>query len=93
MWQKSFRVEVCFEKREDGGLRAWSPDVPLFVLSHSDHRKVILDVMPALETILSAQYGQQMAVAQLVSADEFVNKSSPPTTPPSRMVFSSMVAA
>lgn len=48
-------LEVFFQPREDGGLRAWCPDLPLFVLSHCDPKKVLEDVVPVLETMLSAQ--------------------------------------
>lgn len=50
-------VRVCFERRPDGGLRAWSDQVPGFVLSHHDVDKLIADIKPALETILSAYHG------------------------------------
>jgi len=56
---------VTFEPREDGGLRAWSNDVPGFVLSHSDAMAVLADVKPALETILSHLYGEPVQVEQL----------------------------
>lgn len=47
------RITLCLERREDGGLRVWSDDVPGLVLSHSDAEKVMADVIPALELILS----------------------------------------
>ena len=51
------KIIVTLELREDGGLRAYSDDVPGFVLSHHDARAVISDIQPALETILSAMWG------------------------------------
>jgi hypothetical protein len=51
------KVVVTFERRDDGGLRAYSEDVPGFVLSHRDPSAVIRDVAPALERILSAMWG------------------------------------
>jgi hypothetical protein len=51
------KVVVSFEPREDGGLRAYSSDVPGFVLSHKDPLAVIRDVRPALAVILSAMWG------------------------------------
>jgi hypothetical protein len=48
------RVTVCFERREDGGLRAYSDDIPGLVLSHSDPQKLLADVMPALEVLETA---------------------------------------
>ncbi len=54
--RQTLKIEVFFDFRDDGGLRAWSPDVPELVLSHSDPRKVIDDVPAALEMILSAKF-------------------------------------
>jgi hypothetical protein len=51
------RVLVMFALRDDGGLRAWSDDVPGLVLSHKDPNKVIADVAPALSYMLSCKYG------------------------------------
>ena len=51
------KVVVTFERREDGGLRVYSDDVPGFVLSHSDPMTVLGDVKPALERILSHMHG------------------------------------
>lgn len=47
-------ISVIFESRGDGGLRVWSPDVPLFVLSGDDPKKVISDVIPALTVVLAS---------------------------------------
>jgi hypothetical protein len=60
-----FKVVVFFEHREDGGLRAYSDDVPGFVLSHSDRAAVLADVKPALETILSDMFSARVAVSEL----------------------------
>lgn len=57
-----FILEVTFENRDDGGLRAYCDKVPGFVLSHSDRDAVLADVEPALETILSAMYGMTVCV-------------------------------
>jgi len=51
------KVTVTFEPRPDGGLRAFSDDVPGFVLSHRDHTAVIADVETALSVILSEMWG------------------------------------
>ena len=56
------QVSLTFEKREDGGLRVWSSDVPGFVLSHSDCEAVFADIGPALETILSELLGAPVRV-------------------------------
>lgn len=57
-----FIVEVTFETRDDGGLRAYCDKVPGFILSHRDADLVLADVEPALETILSAMYEMPMKV-------------------------------
>jgi hypothetical protein len=59
------KVVVTFERREDGGLRVYSDDVPGFVLSHSDPMTVLGDVKPALERILSHMHGVPIEVRQL----------------------------
>ena len=58
-----FKVVVTFERRADGGLRAYSDDVPGFVLSHSDQAAVLDDVKPALEKILSHMFDGQVMIA------------------------------
>jgi hypothetical protein len=60
-----FKVVVTFERRADGGLRAYSDDVPGFVLSHSDQAAVIDDVKPALEKILSHMFDGQVMIEEL----------------------------
>lgn len=64
-------IEVKFEGRDDGGLRAYCDNVPGFVLSHADPEAVLADVEPALETILSAMYGMDVCVrkAETVGAE------------------------
>ena len=54
-----------FERREDGGLRAWSEQVPGFLLSHRSADAVLSDVQPALEGILSAQLGYEIKTTPL----------------------------
>lgn len=48
------KIVVTLERREDGGLRAYSEDVPGFVLSNHDPSVVLSDIAIALETILSS---------------------------------------
>ena len=43
-----YKVRVQLEPREDGGLRAWSPDVPQLVLSALEHDLVFADIEIAL---------------------------------------------
>jgi len=59
--------EICltFEKREDGGLRVYSDDVPGFVLSHSDCHLVFSDIKPAIEAILSEIFSREVTVGPL----------------------------
>jgi hypothetical protein len=56
------RVSVVFEKRPDGGLRVYSPDVPGFRLSHRDSSLVTSDIIPALEVIIGAMVGKPVRV-------------------------------
>jgi hypothetical protein len=62
---RSYKIVVFFERRQDGGLRAWSDEVPGFVLSHLDVDAVLADIQPALEGILSAQLGEQIITTPL----------------------------
>jgi hypothetical protein len=59
------KIVVIFERRHDGGLRAYSDDVPGFLLSHKNHDAVLDDVIPALEGILSALCGTPLVVHRL----------------------------
>lgn len=72
-----FVFKVIFEEREDGGLRVRCPDVPNFLLSHSDPDLVRKDVVPALETILSEMYGVPMRVRRVPELSEALNRQIP----------------
>ena len=63
----SYKVGVCIEPRDDGGLRVWSEDLPELVLSHADADKVIADLPRALEVILSARLGLVVRVQELTA--------------------------
>lgn len=65
-----FMIEVLFEGRDDGGLRARCVQVPNFYLSHSNPDLVRADVEPALATILSAMFGMPVSVERLPDLDE-----------------------
>lgn len=67
---RSFKVTVCFEQRPDGGLRAWSEDVPGLVLSHTDIDGVLEDVTEALTVILSHQFSAPIEVKPLSNIRE-----------------------
>ena len=60
-----YKVVVCFERRPDGGLRAWSDSVPGFVLSHKDIDLLLADIQPALEFILSERFGANVLAEPL----------------------------
>jgi hypothetical protein len=46
------RITLHLERRDDGGLCVFSPDVPGLVLSHADPHKVFADIGLALEAVL-----------------------------------------
>lgn len=46
------RWTIIIERREDGGLRVWSDNVPGFVLSHRDKDAVLSDLGLALKVFL-----------------------------------------
>ena len=45
-------ITLHLERRDDGGLCVYSPDVPGLVLSHADPHKVFANIGVALEAIL-----------------------------------------
>ena len=63
----SYKVRVCIEQRDDGGLRVWSEDLPELVLSHSDADQVIADIPRAMEAILSERLGAAVLVEELAA--------------------------
>lgn len=65
MKSSSFKVTVCFEQRPDGGLRAWSDDVPGLILSHTNVDGVLEDVKEALQVILSHTFDADVVVEPL----------------------------
>lgn len=72
MAEASFKITVTFEKRDDGGLRVWSADVPGLVLSHADVDAVLEDVKTALEVLLSEQLGHPVAARPLLNMREML---------------------
>ena len=62
---RSWKIVVHFERREDGGLRAWCDEIPGFALSHKDIDAVLSDVQPALEGILTYQLGERYITTPL----------------------------
>jgi hypothetical protein len=67
---RPFAVDVRFESRDDGGLRATCDQVPNFFLSHRDPEMVIADVVPALSVILTAMFGVKVDVEKLEKIDD-----------------------
>lgn len=53
----TYKIVVKMKRRADGGLRAWSDQVPGLVLSHKDPARVLADIEPALVVILEEQLG------------------------------------
>jgi len=70
------KIVVTFEARKDGGLRAYSSDVPGLVLSHRDPLAVIRDVRPALSRILSAMWGVEVQADVLPHVGEAFDPAS-----------------
>ncbi len=46
-------LRLNFKRREDGGLRVWSDDVPGLHLSGKRHADVIRDIGPALAELIA----------------------------------------
>lgn len=80
---QSFKIVLRMQMRDDGGLRVWSDDVPGLVLSHSDPAKVLEDIKPALETILSEAFGCDVEARPLGKLPAFL-ESRPSKTPKRR---------
>ena len=64
------KVTVVIERRADGGLYAYSDDVPGFVLSHIDPRAVVDDIEPALGEILSEKLGHKVTIKPIIDLRE-----------------------
>ena len=86
-----FKVTVRLERRPDGGLRAYSDEVPGFVLSHSDPKAVMEDIKPALEQILSHVLKGKVIVERLIP---LASQQSPqPELPPAAEYVTHLIAA
>jgi hypothetical protein len=68
------KVTVHFDQRDDGGLSIWSEDLPGLHLSHSDPSRVIHDVKPVLEGLLTDMLGERVSVEPLVGIREALGK-------------------
>ena len=65
MSSRTFKITVCFEPRPDGGLRAYSDDVPGLVLSSVNIDGILEDVTEALKIILSERLHADVEVEPL----------------------------
>lgn len=96
--KRSYRIVVQFQRRADGGLRAWCDDVPGFALSHRDVDAVLADVQPALEIVLSAQLGEPFVTTPLsdIRADlercGVLDSARPSDDPPDHMEYVALSA-
>lgn len=75
MSSRNFRLTVCFEARPDGGVRAYSDDVPGLVLSSTDIDGVLEDVTKALEVILSERLNTDIEVKPLGDIRELLENN------------------
>lgn len=67
------KIEVKFERREDGGLRAYADGLPGFVLSNRDPDLVLADIPPVLEVMLTAILGTRVAVLPMVDVSDVID--------------------
>jgi len=74
MRDQLLKVTVHFDRRDDGGLSVWSDDLPGLHLSHSDPSRVIDDVKPVLEGLLTNMLGERVSVEPLVDIREALSK-------------------
>lgn len=72
-----FNVDVKFERRPDGGLRAWCDDVPGFVLSNANPDMVIAEVPEVLSVILSGMMNGKVSVTPTVDIAELLGLADP----------------
>jgi hypothetical protein len=69
---EGIKIVIRLQRRRDGGLRAWSDDVPGLVLSHRDADRVLADIIPAVETIMAEMLGVAVQASPLRSARDVV---------------------
>lgn len=75
MPESALKVIVQFAKREDGGIRAWSDDVPGLVLSSNNIEGLLDDIRSAIEVILGHQLGCKVSARPLRPAGEMGQNS------------------
>jgi len=64
-------IHVHVEKREDGGLRAYSDDLPGLVLSNKNADLVLQDIVPAIEMLVRQNFGLNLKFRIAGSPDEY----------------------
>lgn len=94
----AFKFHVQFESRDDGGLRAYSDDVPGFVLSNACADTVLEGVAPVLEVMLSSMFTRAVRVMPVRDLhdikSDLTNAGILPSMPPlSREYVISQIAA
>jgi hypothetical protein len=67
---RSIKITVHFERRDDGGLSVWSDDLPGLHLSHQNPALVLDDVRRALEVLVTDALGERVSVEPLVGIRE-----------------------
>ena len=95
---RSWKIVVHFERRDDGGLRAWCDEIPGFGLSHTNADLVLADVQPALEGILTYQLGERYITTPLSDIRAMLERNGvldPPTAnyPPEQVEYVAQIAA
>lgn len=91
----SYKITVCVEPRDDGGIRVWSEDLPELVLSHSDSQRVVDDVLIAIRTILTERLGGSVLVQALDTLPPAGVREAPPIRPivaPASLEFAAYAA-
>jgi hypothetical protein len=74
---RSIKITVHFERRDDGGLSICSDDLPGLHLSHSNPSLALNDVKPALEGIITDMLGERVSVEPLVGIREALGLDMP----------------
>jgi hypothetical protein len=69
-----FKITVRFESRADGGLRAYSDDVPGLALSSTDGNTALADVTEMLSLILSERLNAQVHIEPLMDIREYLEE-------------------
>jgi rRNA maturation protein Rpf1 len=66
-------IHVILEKREDGGLRAFSDDIPGLILSNENPDLVLQDIVPALEMIVRQNFDLNLKFRMAQTPSEYMS--------------------